>query len=224
MTAPAVNVPEVFTLVIAVEPVTVTPSAPNWMVFAAVVTAWNPIAAELVYDDDEYPPMATALAAWFVWPAAKPMATDFAPCEVCPALDPMATAPIPWLVLPDAIPNATALAPCEVWPAPPPTETAPTAWLVDPDDIPIATDLNPCDVWPAASPIATPDPAKPNANWIPAIVVWPVPPLIKAIVPVIFDALTEVDIVFQLGRPLVSCKYCPSVPAVNKPVVLLAVW
>ena len=33
----------------------------------------------------------------------------------------------------------------------------------------------------------------------------------------------EVDIVFQLGKPLVSCKYCPSVPAVNKPVVLLAV-
>ena len=223
MTAPAVSVPLVFTLVIAVEPVTVTPSAPNWMVFSAVVTAWNPMAVELVCAALDAP-MATELAAWLICPAAKPMATDFAPCEVCPALDPMATAPAPWLVLPDETPKATPPLPCEVWPAPPPIDIALSAWLVDPEDIPIAIDWSPCGVWPAACPIATLLPAKPNANWIPATVVWPVPPLVKAIVPVILDAFTEVDIVFQLGKPLVSCKYCPSVPAVNKPVVLLAVW
>ena len=41
VTAPKVNVPEVFTLVMAVvvRPSTFEPSAPNWMVFAAVATA-----------------------------------------------------------------------------------------------------------------------------------------------------------------------------------------
>ena len=67
-------------------------------------------------------------------------------------------------------------------------------------------------------------PAKPNADCMPAIVVCPVPPLIKATVPVILDALTVVDNVVQLGIPLASCNNCPLVPLANKPVVLLAVW
>ena len=67
-------------------------------------------------------------------------------------------------------------------------------------------------------------PAKPNADCIPAILVWPVPPFIKATVPVILDALTVVDNVCQLGIPLASCNTCPLVPAANKPVVLLADW
>ena len=56
---------------------------------------------------------------------------------------------------------------------------------------------------------------------MPAMVVCPVPPFTKATVPVILDALTVVDNVCQLGKPFASCKYCPLVPAANKPVVLL---
>ena len=59
---------------------------------------------------------------------------------------------------------------------------------------------------------------------MPAMVVCPVPPLIKATVPVILDALTVVDKVVQLGIPLASCNTCPLVPLANKAVVLLADW
>ena len=136
----------------------------------------------------------------------------------------MATEDAPWFEYPATYPMAIDWLPCEVWPAPLPKAIAPAVWLIDPAEDPIAIDWKPCEVWPAPLPIAMFDVVNPNIFFNPARFVCPVPPLANATVPVIFDALTVVDNVCQLGKPLVSCNTCPLVPLANKPVVLLAVW
>ena len=156
--------------------------------------------------------------------AAIPTATDCDPCPPCAAFDPIATEDAPWFEYPATYPMAIDWLPCEVWPAPLPKAIAPAVWLIDPAEDPIAIDWKPCEVWPAPLPIAMFDVVNPNIFFNPGILVWPVPPFSTPSVPVILEAFTAVEIVCQLGIPLVSCNTCPLVPAVNKPVVLLAVW
>lgn len=68
-----------------------------------------------------------------------PMAIEYAPRSVMPALNPMATLSLPWLV----------------WPARDPTATHSSDWLLSPANCPTATARGPCELFAAWYPIAT---------------------------------------------------------------------